>query len=310
MIRYLARRMGHGVFVLLAVSVLVFSLSYLSGDPAVFMLPPSATPDQLDALRVRMGFDRPVWEQYLDFLQGILTLDFGRSFTHNRDAMQLVFEFLPNTLLLVLATMVVTFLIAVPLGTLAALKHGSFLDRLAQLLALIGQSVPPFLIGVFLILVFTVTLRLLPAFGSPTPVGLIMPALTLGLYATAEMMRILRSSLLDVLSEDYVRTVRAKGAGETTVVARHAMRNAAIPVLTLMTLQVGTLVGGAVITEAVFSYPGIGMLAVQAISTRDFLVVQAIVLVIALLVVLVNIGADVLNTLIDPRIRLAGKSHG
>lgn len=308
MIGFLVRRAGHGLLVLLAVSVVVFALSHATGDPAAFMLPPSATTAQIEQYRVTMGFDRSIVVQYLSFLKGVLTLDFGNSYMYHQNALGMVFSRLGYTAVLAAAAVVITILIAVPLGTLAAVYRGSLFDKISQLLALLGQSAPTFLIGVVLMLIFTVNLKWLPAFGSLTPQGLLMPALTLGLYSTAETMRIVRSSMLDVLHEDFIRTVRAKGAGEG-VVLRHAIKNSAVPIVTMVTLQLGALIGGAVVTELVFSYPGVGMLAVQAIQNRDFILVQAFVLVMALIVVVLNILGDLFHTVVDPRIRLAGRSR-
>ncbi|MCF6467847.1 ABC transporter permease [Nonomuraea sp. MG754425] len=267
------------------------------------MLPAEATPAQIAEFRQEMGFDQPVFVQYWDFLVGALTLDFGVSYFHGDDALGMVLERTIPTLQLTLAAMVVALLIAIPLATVAALRRGSVIDRLVGAVAMLGQSLPHFFVGIVLLIVFTVRLGWLPAIGSPTARGLVLPALTLGLYATAETMRLLRSNLLEVLHEDYVRTARAKGVSRAGVMVRHAMRNAVIPVITVLSLQVGTLLGGAVITETVFSYPGMGLLAVQSIANRDFLVIQAFVLIVAAIVVFLNVVLDIVYGLVDPRIR-------
>ncbi|WP_237101913.1 ABC transporter permease [Nonomuraea sp. MG754425] len=300
---FIAGRTAQGALVLLAVSVVVFLLSFLSGDPAALMLPAEATPAQIAEFRQEMGFDQPVFVQYWDFLVGALTLDFGVSYFHGDDALGMVLERTIPTLQLTLAAMVVALLIAIPLATVAALRRGSVIDRLVGAVAMLGQSLPHFFVGIVLLIVFTVRLGWLPAIGSPTARGLVLPALTLGLYATAETMRLLRSNLLEVLHEDYVRTARAKGVSRAGVMVRHAMRNAVIPVITVLSLQVGTLLGGAVITETVFSYPGMGLLAVQSIANRDFLVIQAFVLIVAAIVVFLNVVLDIVYGLVDPRIR-------
>lgn len=306
-LRFAVQRIGYGVLVMLAVSVVVFLLTFLTGDPAALILPPEATPEQVEAFRVSQGFDRPILVQYWDFLSGALTLDFGRSLMQGEDAMQMVLERLAPSLKLALVSLLASLVIAVPLGLLAAMKRGTWIDQVSRILALIGQCTPNFYLGIVLILVFAVQLRLLPATGSPTWRGLLLPAITLGLYAAAETMRLLRSSLLEVFGEDYVRTARAKGLSERVTILKHAMKNAAIPVVTVMGLQLNTMMGRAVVTETVFTYPGMGMLAFRAIANRDFIVVQAFVIVMAMVVVALNLIVDLLYSRLDPRIQLSGR---
>lgn len=302
MTRFILRRVAQGMLVVFAVSMVVFSLSWVTGDPAALILPPEATPAQVEAFRQEMGFDRPIPVQYWDFLTGAVTLDFGRSLMQGTDAMELVLERLWPSLKLTLVSLGASIVIAVPLGMIAALKRGSILDQGARVLALIGQSTPNFYVGIVLILVFAVNLGWFPAIGDPSWKGMVLPAITLGLYAAAESMRLLRSGLLEVLGEDYIRTARAKGIRESLVLLKHALRNAAIPLITVMGLQFNTMMGRAVVTETVFGYPGMGMLAVRAINNRDFVVIQAFVIVMAVVVVLLNLAVDLLYSRLDPRI--------
>jgi peptide/nickel transport system permease protein len=300
--RFIVQRVGQGVLVVFAVSIVVFSLSWMTGDPAALILPPEASPAQIEAFRQQMGFDRPILVQYWDFLTGAITLDFGRSLMQGTDAMQLVLDRLWPSLKLTLVALTASVIIAIPLGMLAALKRGTLFDQIARVLALVGQCTPNFYVGIVLILVFAVNLGMFPAIGDPSLKGIVLPAITLGLYAAAETMRLLRSGLLEVLGEDYIRTARAKGVVERVVLLKHALRNAAIPVITVMGLQFNTMMGRAVVTETVFSYPGMGMLAVRAINNRDFIVIQAFVIVMAVVVVILNLLVDILYSRLDPRI--------
>ena len=288
--------------VVFCVSIVVFSLSWVTGDPAALILPPEATPAQIEEFRKAMGFDRPILVQYWDFLTGAITLDFGKSLMQGTDAMGLVLERLWPSLKLALVALSASMVIAVPLGMLSALKRGTIFDQVARVLALIGQCAPNFYVGIVLILVFAVNLRMFPAIGDPSLKGIVLPAVTLGMYAAAETMRLLRSGMLEVLGEDYVRTARAKGVAERWVLLKHALRNAAIPVITVMGLQLNTMMGRAVVTETVFGYPGMGMLAVRAINNRDFVVIQAFVIVMAVVVVVLNLLVDLIYSRLDPRI--------
>ncbi|HLT97548.1 MAG TPA: ABC transporter permease [Acidimicrobiia bacterium] len=305
MIRFILRRLGQGLIVVFCVSIVVFSLSWVTGDPAALILPPEATPAQIEEFRKAMGFDRPILVQYWDFLTGAITLDFGKSLMQGTDAMQLVLERLWPSLKLALVALTASIVIAVPLGMISALKRGTIFDQVARVLALIGQCAPNFYVGIVLILVFAVNLRMFPAIGDPSLKGIVLPAVTLGLYAAAETMRLLRSGMLEVLGEDYVRTARAKGVAERWVLLKHALRNAAIPVITVMGLQLNTMMGRAVVTETVFGYPGMGMLAVRAINNRDFIVIQAFVIVMAVVVVALNLIVDLIYSRLDPRISVS-----
>ncbi|MCL4459706.1 MAG: ABC transporter permease [Chloroflexi bacterium] len=303
MFQYLIRRVLHSLLVVLGVSMIVFTLLYLTGDPAPLMLPMEATVQDIAEFRHRMGFDRPLYEQYFLFLSRVVHGDFGNSLRHGQPALQLVLDRLPATLELTLAALFISLLIAIPAGIISALKKDSVYDAGAMLMALTGQCMPSFWLGILLILIFAVGLRLLPASGRGGIDHLILPAITLGMATAAVKTRLLRSSLLEVLSKDYVRTARAKGLAEKVVLLRHALKNAAIPVVTVIGLQMGTLMGGAIITETVFAYPGMGLLAIQAIRNRDIPVVQAFVMVIAVVIILMNLLVDLFYTYLDPRVK-------
>ncbi len=305
MVRYLIRKAAHAVLVLGGVSIVVFLLLHLiPGDPASTLLSEHATPETVRALRAQLGLDQPLPVQYLKYVLSCLRGDLGKSIRFGIPTLDLVLQHLPATIELALAALVVTVLVAMPAALLSALRRGSSFDYLMRLSALLGQSIPGYWLGMILILVFAVQLRLLPTSGRGTLAHLLMPGVTLAAYFVALLARMTRSVLLEVLEEDYVRTARAKGLGQGWVVLRHALSNALIPVATLLGLQVGTVLGGAVITEAVFAWPGIGSLAIQAIFNRDYPLVQAIVLISAVIFVAINYCLDALYCLLDPRIRL------
>lgn len=286
------------------VSLIAFALTHLSGDPAALLLPPSATPEDIAIFRTAAGLDRPLPEQYLDFVQRAVRGDFGRSIRHGEPALGLVLDRLPATLELAGAALVISLVVSLPLGIAAAVRRGGAVDQGSLALSLVGQAFPVFWLGIVLIIVFAESLRWLPASGRGTPAHLILPALALSAYSTAVITRLLRSSLLDVLSADFIRTARSKGLSSTVVLLRHALRNAALPVVTVIGLQVGALLGGAVITEEVFAYPGMGRLAFQAISNRDFAVVQAFVVLMALVVTGISLAVDLLYAWLDPRVNV------
>ncbi|EIC21179.1 nickel ABC transporter permease [Thiorhodovibrio frisius] len=296
-------RLGATLVVMLGVSTLVFLLLHLvPGDPVEAMLGESARPADLAALRAHLGLDRPLSVQYLDYLAGLTRLDLGQSLTDQRPVADMIAERFPATLQLTLAALTLAVLIALPLGVLAARHQGGPLDSAAMGFSVLGMAVPNFWLGPMLILVFSLWLGWTPVSGREGWNSLILPALTLGTGLAALLARMVRASLLEVLGEDYIRTARAKGLNESAVLWRHALRNAALPILTLLGLQLGGLLGGAVITETVFSWPGIGSLLVDAIKARDYPVVQGCVLLISLIYVGVNTLTDVLYLWIDPRI--------
>ncbi len=277
----------------------------LSGDPAALMMPLDASDEDVARLRTALGFDRPWWVQYGDFFVRAVQGDFGTSIRHQQPAMEMVLGRLPATLQLMGMALGVALAIALPLGILSALYPNSFIDRFGVVVALVGQAIPNFFLGIVLIMFFSVQWQLLPSSGRGGLEHLVLPAITLGTASAAFINRLLRSSLREVLSTDYIRTARAKGRSWREVVVLHALRNAAIPVLTVIGLQVVQLVGGAIVTETVFAYPGAGLLLVQSLGNRDIPVIQAFVMMIAVVVTLVNLGVDLLYGLLDPRISLS-----
>ena len=302
---YLLRRGLHSLFVLFGVSVIVFLLLRLiPGDPVRLLLPPEATEQMVQETRRQLGFDQPIYTQYVLYLGQLLHGDLGTSIRFQRPVLDLVLERFPATLELTLVSMLVATLVAIPLGIVAAVKRYSRWDAGVMLGSLVGQSVPTFWMGIVLILVFAVQLRVLPTSGRGSWQQLVLPSITLGAYMMALMARLTRSGMLEVLREDYVRTARAKGLPEYGVLVRHAFRNALLPVVTVCGMQVGALLGGAIITEAVFAWPGIGTLTINAIYMRDYPIVQATVLISAAAFVLINFALDLTYQWLDPRIQL------
>jgi peptide/nickel transport system permease protein len=301
---YVVRRLAQSIVVLLGISAVVFVILHLTGDPTLLMLPPDASAEEVARFRRAMGFDDPLPVQYWRFLRGVLRGDFGASLRHDEPALGLVLERIPATLELTGVALGLALLLAIPAGIVSAVFRNTPLDYVSTVVALIGQAMPTFWLGIMLILAFSVGLQVLPSSGRAGPAHLVLPAVTLGLFTTARIMRLTRSGMLEVLGQDYVRTARAKGVGERRVVWKHALRNAAIPVVTIVGLELGTLLGGAVITETIFAWPGLGRLSVQAIYNRDYPLVQASVFVLASGFVLVNLAVDLVYTYLDPRIRL------
>ena len=303
--KYIAERLLHGVFVLFGISTVVFALTWLTGDPARALLPLNTPPDQIEAFRHNMGLDKPIPIQYIEFLGRALHGDFGVSFRNRTAALPLVLTRLPVTLELMGAALLFAIAVALPLGILAAAFHRKPPDFLARFVALFGQSLAAPWLGIMLIFAFAVNLRWLPSSGAADWRGIILPAIVSGAYSAAGLTRLLRSSLLEVMSNDYIRTARAKGLDPRMVVWRHALKNAAIPVVAFLSIQITFLFGNTVIAEAMFAYPGMSRLAVEAISTRDMPVIQVFVLLAGTLVVIINLFADLVYAWLDPRIRLA-----
>jgi ABC-type dipeptide/oligopeptide/nickel transport system permease component len=305
---YVIRRCLQSLIVFAAILVIVFLMLQITGDPAAVLMPLDASEEDLQAFRQEMGFDKPLSIQFGRFLfggpktDGVIRGDFGFSYRHEIPALALVLEHFPNTALLAVTAVVIAMLIAVPAGVLSAVFRNSWIDYVCSVGAMLGQSMPNFWLGLLLILLFAVHLRWLPTSGFEAWYYIILPAFTAGLYATARIMRMVRSQMLEVLSMDYVRTARSKGIAEWVVVFRHALKNAAIPVVTLVGLELGILLGGTVVTEAVFGWPGVGYLVVDAISNQDYPVVQAAVALLAFVFVGVNLAVDVLYGWLDPRI--------
>jgi peptide/nickel transport system permease protein len=302
--RFLVVRLLQGLLVAWGVSTLVFLLLRLSGDPTLLMVPPGAPADAVERLRHQLGFDQPLPVQYVSFLAGLLHGDVGASLTQSRPALQIVLERFPATLRLASAALVLAVCVALPAGVASAVFRGSWLERFSLSLALLGQAVPPFWLGLMLILFLSVRLPLLPSSGADTWQHLILPAVTLASLSMAGITRMTRLAFLEELDREYVRTARAKGAPRGRIVVGHLLRNAAIPILTLVSLDVANLLGGAVVTETIFAWPGVGRLAIEAIQARDYPVVQAVVLVGTGAFILSSIIADLLYSVVDPRIRL------
>jgi peptide/nickel transport system permease protein len=301
---FLVRRLLQSLVVLFGVSFVVFAILHLTGDPALVLLPPDASAEDVRRFREAMGFNDPFFVQYARFLKGALQGDFGQSIRHGEPAFGLVLERMPATFELAGAALLLALCLAIPAGIISAVRRNSPVDYVATVVALFGQSLPTFWLGIMLILVFSVQFHLLPSSGRGTLEHLILPAVTLGLFTTARITRLTRSGMLEVLNQDYIRTARAKGVSDPPVVWKHALKNAAIPIVTIVGIELGTLLGGSVITETIFAWPGVGRLSVQAIANRDYPVVQAAVFLLATTFVLVNLVVDVVYTYLDPRIRL------
>jgi peptide/nickel transport system permease protein len=298
---------GHRIFraliALWLVSTVVFVVMRLSGDPVPLLLPPDAPLSEILRVRHDLGLDRPLPVQYGVFLSNVVRGDFGRSIHYRVPAVDVVRGYLGATLELGMTAFFLAALVAVPIGLFSAMKRNSPLDHAAMTFALIGQSAPTFFLGILFILLLALKADLFPTSGRGDWKHLVLPALTLGAFAMASIARLTRSAVLEVLGADYIRTARAKGVSEMWVVAKHTLKNAAIPIVTITGLQFGTLLGGAVVTETVFSWPGIGRLAVQSINNRDYPVVQCTVFVAALLFIVINFVVDLLYGFLDPRIR-------
>ena len=304
--RYILKRLWHGAIVILGVTVFVFVVTRLVGDPVKVMLPLEATLEQRAAFEKQLGLDQPLWIQFIDFVGDLARLDFGNSLWQHRPAMTIVFEKLPLTLELALLGVGFAFALSIPLGIIAALRPGGVSDRSTLLVSLIGLSVPQFWLGLLLIVVFAVQLRWLPTSGIDTPAHVILPAITMGLPALARLVMIVRSSMIDELNQQYVKTCTAKGLPFYRVVGVHALRNASLPVITLCGWELIRAVAGySVVVETVFAWPGLGLTAIQAIEREDLILLQAIVFTVAIIVVLINILMDIAYTLIDPRLKLA-----
>jgi peptide/nickel transport system permease protein len=301
---FLLRRLWQSLVVLLGVSFVVFLILHLTGDPALVLLSPEATAEDVRRFREAMGFNDPFIVQYWRFLTGALRGDFGQSVRHGEPAFGLVVERLPATFELAGAALLLALVLSIPAGIVSAVRRNTVIDYVSTVIALLGQSMPTFWLGIMLILLISVQLQWLPSSGRGGLEHLILPAVTLGLFTTARITRLTRSGMLEVLNQDYIRTARAKGVSNPPVVWKHALKNAAIPIVTIVGIELGTLLGGSVITETIFAWPGVGRLSVQAIYNRDYPVVQASVFLLATTFVLVNLLVDVVYTYLDPRIRL------
>jgi ABC-type dipeptide/oligopeptide/nickel transport system permease component len=301
---YIRRRLLQSIVVVWGVSVLVFFLLRLApGDPVSLLLAETATPEQMDAVREKWGLNEPIPVQYVVFLSRALQGDLGDSLFFQQPALEVLLERLPATLQLSAAALLFSLAVAIPVGMLSALRRDTVWDYLGTGLAMLGQAIPPYWLGIMLILIFSVGLGWFPTSGRGSVWHLVLPAITLGSVLMALITRLVRSGMLDVLGEDYIRTARAKGLQERRVIVHHALRNILIPLVTVVGLQLGALFGGAVITESIFAWPGVGRLALQAINARDYPLVQAAVLFISVVYVFLNLAIDILYVYLDPRIR-------
>jgi peptide/nickel transport system permease protein len=301
---YIAGRLATAILVIVGVSVVSFFLTFLTGDPAEIMLPPGATAAQIEKFRVEWGFADPLPVQYWRFLKRAVHGDFGVSLRHGQSSLPLIAARLPATLQLTVTAMLLAIVLAVPLGVLAATHRGGPVDLLAMGVALVGQSVPNFWLAIMMILLFAVSWGLLPTSGRGGVAHVVMPAAAIAINLMALLTRLVRSTMIEMLSEDYVRTARAKGLREVLVTSRHALPNALIPLVTVIGLQFGYILGGAVVIETIFTWPGVGLFTIQAILNRDYPVVQAAVFILATGVVLINLAVDLLYVWLDPRIRV------
>jgi peptide/nickel transport system permease protein len=299
---YFLAKLLHTAIVAFCVLTLVFVVLHMTGDPVLMLLPPDPSREEVEALTRALGLDQPLYVQYWRFFLKVARGDFGNSLQHQQPAMALVVERLPASLLLAVTGVTVAVLLAVPLGIVAALRRGTVVDRAAVTLAAVGQSAPFFWIALMLMLVFAVTLQLLPTTGFGTWRHLVLPALTLASYPMAAITRLVRANMLDVLAMDYVKAARAKGLGEARVVLKHALKNAAIPAVTVIGLQFGLLLGGSIVCEMIFAWPGVGRLIIFAIYNRDYPLVEAAVFVMAMVFVLCNLLVDLCYGWLDPRV--------
>jgi peptide/nickel transport system permease protein len=304
--RYIARQLTQLVVVIFGISLLAFGILHVLGDPVLLLLPQNAGKEEFERYHKLLGLDQPLYVQYGKFVSKAIRGDFGKSWYADTPAFKLVLERMPPTIYLTLAGLLVALTIALPLGILSALKRHSWIDTACTGVAVAGQAMPLFWLGIMLIIIFSVQLRLLPASGYGSPQHFIMPAFCLGAALAPITMRLVRSGVIEAMNMEFIKTARAKGVPERSVVIKHAFRNACIPVITVLGLQFGQLLGGAIITETVFAWPGVATLTVESIRNQDFPVVQCAVIMLALIIVTVNLLVDLIVGVIDPRIRAGG----
>jgi len=301
---YVLSRLAQTALVVFLSLTAVFGMVRLGGDPVLLFMPMDIQAKDVNEFRQRLGFNDPLPVQYGRFVAGAVRGDFGESLRYRRDAMGLVLERLPATLLLASTALLLTLLVAVPLGVVSAVRRDTFVDHVGTIATVLGQATPGFWLGLMLIYLFSVQLRWLPTGGTGGAAHLVMPSIVLAAFFSARIARLTRSAVLDALHEDYVQTARAKGLGEARVVGKHTLRNSAIPIVTLAGLEAGQLLGGAVITETIFAWPGVGRVTVQALLNRDFPVVMAAVFLTSLIYTLLNLAVDLLYGWLDPRVRV------
>jgi len=300
---YLLRRLYQALIVFFVVTLIVFMVLHISGDPVELLMPPDATPRDMEEMRRTLGLDKPIMVQYGFFLKNAVQGNLGVSYHHGQPALKLVLERLPASLELVATSILISLVLAVPLGILASTRRGKILDRLCLLGSLIGISAPPFWIGIAFILVFAVELQWLPSSGRGSWQHLVLPATSLALYRLALFLRLIRAGMLDVMTQDFIRTARAKGVSEKLVVYKHTLKNTLIPFVTIAGMQMGSLLAGAIVTERVFAWPGMGRLFLDSIGVMDFPVIIAWALVIATIFLSINLIVDIIYVWLDPRIR-------
>lgn len=306
MSRYLLGRAAQSALAVFGVMAIVFVVMRLSGDPTLLLVPEGATREEIDALRSQLGFDRPILVQFADYLWTLTSLDLGQSVVQRLPVWRIVAERMPYTAWLAGTALVLSLGVGIPVGVATAVWRGTIIERALMPIVLVGQSMPTFWSGILLIMLFGVTLGWLPTSGADDWHSVLMPAVALGGLSMATFARITRTAVIEELGKDYVRAIRAKGVSWTVVILRHVLRNGAIPIVTIAALEIANLLAGAVIVETVFAWPGMGQLAVQSIQSRDFLVVQGIVLLVSVTYVLLNFVADLVYGIIDPRIKLRG----
>lgn len=305
MLLYTLKRLGVALLVAAFVSIVAFMLLRLSGDPALAIAGEGARDEDIALIRQTYGLDRPLIVQYLDWLLTTLSGDFGESLYFKTDVAGLIAEKLPVTFLIGSLSLLFALALSVPLGVLAAVFSGTSIDRVALAIAVAGQALPNFFFALVLIMLFSITLRWLPVSGSDTWAHFVMPTIALGYYVTPPMMRLVRAGMIEVLSSDYIRTARAKGLSPVSVIFKHGLRNALVPVVALAAVQLGFLLGGSIVIETIFALDGLGYLAYQSITHKDFPVTQAVLLLLSLIYVLLTLVSDLLNAFLDPRMRVA-----
>jgi len=302
--RYILKRLWRALITLIVISMLIFVIARVTGDPISYLAPEDATEQELAEVRARLGLDKPIYVQYARYVGDALQGDFGNSLRYNRPAFEMVLQRLPATIQLSLVAFLVSTVLGIMMGVLAALRRDTWIDGALRLLAVLGQSAPSFWIGILAIMIFGVHLQWLPTSGRMGPEYLILPALTLALFSMASVMRLTRSAMLETQTQEYVKFLRAKGVPESQIIFKHMLRNALVPVLAVLGIQLSHLVGGTVIIEIVFNWPGVGRLMVEALLNSDLPLIQAGVILIATSVVLVNLLVDLSYGLVDPRIRI------
>ncbi len=300
---FFIRRLLQGVISIIGASMIIFVISRLSGDPILMLLPNDAPTSMIEETRRNLGLDRPLWVQYLIFAQNALVGDFGNSYRWKMPALKLILDRLPATIELAMCGLLFSVAVAVPVGVMSAVHRGGWIDRIGRVFAMLGQAMPAFWVGLLLILVFAIKLNWLPAFGHGSWSQLVLPAISLGWYPVAAQTRIVRSAMLDVLDSDHIRLSRALGTPERLIIWKYALRNAAVPLLTMLGVYFAAMLGGAFVVETIFAWPGVGRTVVEAVFARDFPVVQAGVLFTSILFVMSNLLVDLSYGLVDPRIR-------